>query len=48
LSVAHKIKFCRKKLAALMARLKELEAQIPGAELEANIKTRHLKNQYLK
>lgn len=36
-----------RELGALMAKLKELQALIPIYELEANIKTRHLKNQYL-
>ncbi|ODM94530.1 hypothetical protein Ocin01_12154 [Orchesella cincta] len=36
-----------RELAGLMAKLKELLALIPIYELEANIKTRHLKNQYL-
>ncbi|OXA50844.1 hypothetical protein Fcan01_14178 [Folsomia candida] len=36
-----------KKLAGLLAHLKELQDMIPAAELDANVKTRHLKNQYL-
>jgi hypothetical protein len=35
------------KLAKMLARLEELKKEIEAAELEADIKTRHLKNQFL-